>query len=173
MNFYIDKPTLIDIPQMRNLIMPEVQKGIILDRTEDEMATSIRSYSVVRIAESSLDSAFPTQESQKNAEFAGKIVAFAALQILSLTLAEVRSLIVAPNFRRKGLATLLITHLLKEARELNIKEVLSLTYQREVFEKLGFKEIAKESLPNQKIWADCIKCTKFPVCDEIAMLKTL
>lgn len=153
--FSISKPTLRDIPVMRNLILPEVQRGIILDRTEDEMASAIRSYSVVR-------------ENGSN-----NIIAFAALQILSPTLAEIRSLIVGESYRRLGIATALILHLIKEGESLNLKEILTLTYQKEVFAKIGFKEIAKDSLPNQKIWADCIKCKKFPICDEIALLKTL
>ncbi len=153
--FSISKPTLRDIPAMRNLILPEVQRGIILDRTEDEMASAIRSYSVVR-------------ENGSN-----NIIAFAALQILSPTLAEIRSLIVGESYRRLGIATALILHLIKEGESLNLKEILTLTYQKEVFAKIGFKEIAKDSLPNQKIWADCIKCKKFPICDEIALLKTL
>lgn len=153
--FSISKPTLRDIPVMRNLILPEVQRGIILDRTEDEMASAIRSYSVVR-------------ENGSN-----NIIAFAALQILSPTLAEIRSLIVGESYRRLGIATALILHLIKEGESLNLKEILALTYQKEVFAKIGFKEIAKDSLPNQKIWADCIKCKKFPICDEIALLKTL
>ena len=153
--FSISKPTLRDIPAMRNLILPEVQRGIILDRTEDEMASAIRSYSVVR-------------ENGSN-----NIIAFAALQILSPTLAEIRSLIVGESYRRLGIATALILHLIKEGESLNLKEILALTYQKEVFAKIGFKEIAKDSLPNQKIWADCIKCKKFPICDEIALLKTL
>lgn len=153
--FSISKPTLRDIPAMRNLILPEVQRGIILDRTEDEMASAIRSYSVVR-------------ENGSN-----NIIAFVALQILSPTLAEIRSLIVGESYRRLGIATALILHLIKEGESLNLKEILTLTYQKEVFAKIGFKEIAKDSLPNQKIWADCIKCKKFPICDEIALLKTL
>ena len=153
--FNISKPTLRDIPAMRNLILPEVQRGVILDRSEDEMASAIRSYSVVC----------------ENGSH--KIIAFAALQILSPTLAEIRSLIVGESYRRMGLATHLINHILGEARALNLKEVLALTYQKEVFAKIGFVEIAKDSLPNQKIWADCIKCKKFPICDEIALLKTL
>ena len=232
MDFKISKPTLSDIPAMRNLVLPEVQKGIILDRTEDEMAGVIRSYSVIRVVDSASDNSvlgmqfrtcenfqastdsslvespkiftntkatpqsLPLRfcESQNLGENDAKvaesaldsapqdefgspsknpIIAFAALQILSLTLGEVRSLIVDEKYRRNGLATMLIEHLLAEARALNLKEVLALTYQREVFEKLGFKEIAKESLPNQKIWADCIKCKKFPVCDEIALTKIL
>lgn len=153
--FSISKPTLRDISAMRNLILPEVQRGIILDRTEDEMASAIRSYSVV------------CENGSNN------IIAFAALQILSPTLAEIRSLIVGESYRRLGIATALILHLIKEGESLNLKEILTLTYQKEVFAKIGFKEIAKDSLPNQKIWADCIKCKKFPICDEIALLKTL
>lgn len=153
--FSISKPTLRDISAMRNLILPEVQRGIILDRTEDEMASAIRSYSVV------------CENGSNN------IIAFAALQILSPTLAEIRSLIVGESYRRLGIATALILHLIKEGESLNLKEILALTYQKEVFAKIGFKEIAKDSLPNQKIWADCIKCKKFPICDEIALLKTL
>ena len=153
--FSISKPTLRDIPAMRNLILPEVQRGVILDRTEDEMAVAIRSYNVVR----------------ENGNH--KIIAFAALQILSPTLAEIRSLIVDESYRRQGIATALILHLIDEGKALNLKEILTLTYQKEVFAKIGFVEIAKDSLPNQKIWADCIKCKKFPICDEIALLKTL
>lgn len=155
MDFRISKPNLSDIATMRNLILPEVQKGIILDRSEDEMANAIRSYSIICNAESNA------------------IIAFGALHIHSPTLGEVRSLIVSPNYRRKGIATMLIKHLLSEAKDLQLKEILTLTYQREVFSKIGFVEIAKEILPNHKIWADCIKCKKFPLCDEIALIKTL
>ena len=37
------------------------------------------------------------------------------------------------------------------------------------FEKLGFNEIDKETIPEHKIWADCVKCKHFPVCNEIAL----
>jgi amino-acid N-acetyltransferase len=50
---------------------------------------------------------------------------------------------------------------------------LTLTYQKEFFEKLGFVEIPKESIPDKKIWADCIKCKFFPNCNEIALIKHL
>jgi amino-acid N-acetyltransferase len=40
------------------------------------------------------------------------------------------------------------------------------------FTRLGFAEVDKQRLP-QKIWADCVKCVKFPDCDEIAMLLEL
>jgi amino-acid N-acetyltransferase len=35
---------------------------------------------------------------------------------------------------------------------------------------LGFKKVDKTVLPH-KIWTDCLKCVKFPDCDETAVLK--
>lgn len=52
-------------------------------------------------------------------------------------------------------------------------EVFTLTYERRFFEKIGFVEIPKEELPAHKIWADCIKCKYFPVCEEIALIYSL
>jgi len=50
------------------------------------------------------------------------------------------------------------------------EEVLVLTYLPEFFKKIGFVEIAKESIPEHKIWADCIKCIHFPVCNEVSLI---
>ncbi len=62
----------------------------------------------------------------------------------------------------------LVLRCLEEARELGLKRVFALTYQVEFFTKLGFHEIEKSQLPH-KIWADCLKCAKFPDCDETAV----
>ncbi|RMG00506.1 MAG: GNAT family N-acetyltransferase, partial [Nitrospirae bacterium] len=35
-----------------------------------------------------------------------------------------------------------------------------------------FKEIDKSGLP-QKIWGDCLRCPKFPNCDETALIRAL
>jgi amino-acid N-acetyltransferase len=67
---------------------------------------------------------------------------------------------------------MLVSEALNEALGLGIKRVFTLTYEPGFFSKHGFEVIDKASLP-QKIWADCIKCVKFPDCDEIAMLKSL
>jgi len=61
---------------------------------------------------------------------------------------------------------------LKESRLLGAKRVFALTYQPQFFERLGFKKVDKTVLPH-KIWADCMRCVKFPDCDEIALLKEL
>lgn len=140
-----------DIARMQSLVAGEVARGIILPRSDDEVATNIRSYTLA-INEN------------------GELLGYCALHIQSPKLAEVRSLIVAPNARRKGVGKELVNALLNEASVLGLKQVFTLTYQREFFESLGFKEIDKKNLPAQKIWSDCIKCKHFPNCDEIALI---
>ncbi len=147
------KPTLRDITKMIDLVEPEVASGIILARSEDEIATNIRSYTLV----------FDKEE----------LIGFSALHIHTATLAEIRSLIIAQNYRGQGVGAKLIDHLVQEAQTLGVQKVLSLTYQQQFFEKLGFVEIPKESLPEHKIWADCIKCKHFPICNEVSLIKNL
>jgi len=147
------KATLYDIKLMQELVAPEVVSGVILPRSDDEIATNIRSYTLV---------------------FDGEmLVGFAALHIHTAYLAEVRSLIIKEHYRGKGIGEKLIEELLQEAKELGLQKVLALTYKQTFFERLGFVEIPKESLPEHKIWADCIKCKHFPICNEVSLIKVL
>lgn len=147
------KAMIHDIPAMQQLVRPEIESGVILMRTDNEVATNIRSYQL----------AFDGQ----------RLIGFAALHLHTPTLGETRSLIVAEPYRGMHVGTGLIIRCLEEAAALGLKEVLALTYSRSFFERLGFVEISKESLPEHKIWADCIKCKHFPVCNEIALIKQL
>jgi len=147
------KPTVIDIVKMQELVTPEVESGKILLRTEDEMATTIRSYII--------------------AEVDGEMAGFTATHIHSLRLAEVRSLIVKEKFRGLKLGKKLVDSCVEEAKFYGIKQVLSLTYEKEFFLRCGFRQIEKEDIPEQKIWVDCIRCKLFPICNEIAMVKDI
>lgn len=147
------KATLSDIENMQALVAPEVESGIILVRSSDEIATNIRSYIL----------AFHNDD----------LLGFSALHIHTFSLAEIRSLVVKKAVRGQKIGENLVKEVLKEAKQLNLKRVLSLTYQQSFFERLGFVEIPKESLPEHKIWADCIKCKHFPVCNEVSLIKEL
>lgn len=168
MAFLIEKPTLADIGQMQELVKGEVERGVILERSVDEIANAIRSYHIVReeIAQSKA-----TKNPRSNHK--GKIIGFCALYIYSATLGELRSLIVDKLHRNKGIASALIESVKREAKELGLTEILVLTYQEQLFQKLGFVIIDKMLLPNQKIWADCIKCKHFPICNEVALIAKL
>ena len=147
------KPTVADITKMQDIVKEEVLSGKILLRTEDEMATTIRSYTVVEVD--------------------GKMAGFTATHIHSPRMAEVRSLIVDEKYRGLGLGKKLVDKCVEEAKFYGIKQVLSLTYEKNFFLNCGFREIPKEEIPEQKIWADCIKCKLFPICNEVAMVKDI
>jgi len=145
------KAKLDDIPQMQALVIQEVKDGIILNRTEDEVATNIRSYVLAK----------------EN----GELVAYAALHVHSKRLAEIRSLIVSEAYRGKKIGESIVKFTLNEAKELGVEEdVLVLTYLPVFFQKMNFIEMNKEEIPEHKIWADCIKCIHFPVCNEVALV---
>ena len=96
------------------------------------------------------------------------MVGTAALNICWEDLAELRSLAVHPDFNGRGAGRELVSACLAEARLLGLRRVFALTYKQAFFEKLGFTVIEKSQLPH-KIWGDCMKCAKFPDCDEIAL----
>jgi amino-acid N-acetyltransferase len=98
----------------------------------------------------------------------GVVVGTVCLHICWEDLAEVRSLAVDENYEGRGIGRKLVEACLQEARQIGLKKVFALTYKDQFFAKLGFHLIEKSQLPH-KIWGDCIKCPKFPDCDEIAM----
>ena len=101
-----------------------------------------------------------------------QIVGVASLHVVWEDLAELRSMAVHPNYQCRGIGKALALRCIEEGRELCIKKVFLLTYKKEFFAKVGFQLVDKSELP-QKVWSDCIKCVKFPDCDEIAMSLTL
>ena len=153
MDIQYTKAKLSDITQMREVVQDEVVNGIILERSEDEMATNIRSYILAFLD--------------------AKLVGFVALHIHTSYLAEIRSLVVKDGYRGKKIGEMLVKKAVDEGRLLGIQKVLSPTYKQAFFERLGFVEIPKESLPEHKIWADCIKCKHFPICNEVSLIKNL
>ena len=148
------KATLLDIPFMQKIVAQEVKNGVILERNKDEVATNIRSYILAKIED--------------------EVVGYAALHIHSVRLAEIRSFVVSEEYRGKKIGKKIVEFALEEARVLGVEEeVLVLTYLPEFFKKMNFVEIAKESIPEHKIWTDCIKCIHFPICNEVSLVYKL
>jgi len=144
------KAKLSDISAMQKLVEQEVEKGIILKRSDDEVATNIRSYILAFID--------------------NKLVGYGALHIHSFELSEIRSLVVDESARGLGVGKKIVQYLKKEAKNIGSKEILVLTYIEDFFKKLGFYEINKEDIPDHKIWLDCVKCIHFPICNEISLI---
>ncbi len=147
------KARLSDISAMQELVQPEVDSGVILVRSEDEIATNIRSYMLAFLGT--------------------ELIGFNALHLHTSYLGEIRSLIVKDGYRGQKVGENLVLKALDEGKSLGLQRVLVLTYRQSFFERLDFVEIPKESLPEHKIWADCIKCKHFPICNEVSLIKNL
>ena len=52
---------------------------------------------------------------------------------------------------------------------MGIETVFCLTYRPDFFEKIGFRRVDRGELP-RKVWGECLKCPKFPDCDEVALV---
>ncbi len=143
----IRKAALADTQEIHRLLIGFAKDGLVLPRSLSEIYEGIRDFQV--FAEK------------------GRIVGVVALSIYWENLAEVRSLAVHADYSGCGIGRKLVEACLDEARQLGIRQVFALTYQPEFFGKLGFLPIDKSNLP-QKIWRDCMKCAKFPDCDELA-----
>jgi amino-acid N-acetyltransferase len=144
----IRKALIPDVREIHRLLLDYARDGLLLSRSLAELYESLRDFYVYEVD--------------------GKVVGTAALNICWEDLAELRSLAVHPDFNGRGAGRELVLACLAEARLLGIHRVFALTYKQAFFEKLGFTVIEKSQLPH-KIWGDCMKCAKFPDCDEIAM----
>jgi amino-acid N-acetyltransferase len=148
----IRKAILQDARQIHKLLLVYAKEGLVLSRSLVDIFEAIRDFYVFVEGE--------------------KVVGAAALNICWEDLAEVRSLVVHEDYSGRGIGRHLVEACISEARHLGIGRVFALTYQQQFFEKLGFAVTEKAELP-QKIWGDCIKCAKFPECDEIALSLSL
>ena len=148
----IRKATITDIKVIHRLVNEFARKGQMIPRALNDLYENIRDLSVC--------------------EEGGEIKGVCALHVLWEDLAEVRSLAVRTDAQSAGIGRKLVSVCLKEAKALGIARVFALTYQDAFFKKIGFREIDKSKLP-QKIWGECLRCPKFPECDETAMILDL
>jgi amino-acid N-acetyltransferase len=146
----IRKATLTDGPAIHKLVNSLAQKGLMLARPLSEIYENIRDYFVIEERE--------------------KIVAVAGLHINWEDLAEIKSVAVDRRYQKKGLGREVVQACLDEGLDLGIKRFYVLTYVPDFFKKMGFKRIDRAILPH-KVWTECVKCPKFPDCDEIAMIR--
>ena len=145
----IRRANISDIKEIYKLIEAFANKGEMLHRPLTDMYDNLRDFYVY--------------------EENGIVIGACALHISWEDMGEIRSLAVSEAAGGKGVGSLLINSCLDEAKALGIPKVFALTYKPGFFEKLGFKPIGKEVLPH-KVWGECVRCFKFPNCDEMAVM---
>ncbi len=148
----IRKARIADIHALLAVINGYAADGVMLPRTEFEMSENIRDFTVVYSGD--------------------RLVGCGALHFYTPTTAEVRSLAVDPHVKSHGFGRILLDALEAEAREHELHAIFAFTYVPDFFRKMGFVEVDRGSLP-LKAWKDCLRCSRFQCCDEIAVLKAL
>lgn len=148
----IRKAKISDLKLVHKLINDFAKKEEMIPRSLNELYENVRDFVICEVN--------------------GKICGVCALHIMWEDLAEIRSLAVDKKYQKIGIGKNLVKQCLKEAKVLGIKRVFALTYHPEIFKKIGFVDTDKSSLP-QKIWGDCLRCHKFPECDENAVIINL
>ncbi|HEM55274.1 MAG TPA: N-acetyltransferase [Thermodesulfobium narugense] len=146
----IRKARIDDAKVIKALIESFAKQNLMLIRPLSDIYESIRDFCVLEIDD--------------------KICGCGALHIFWEDIAEIRSLCVNSDYQKRGLGKEIVNFLIEEARQLKLKKVFALTYQVVFFKSLGFEILDKSHLP-QKIWSECVKCPKFPDCDEVAMIR--
>jgi amino-acid N-acetyltransferase len=76
------------------------------------------------------------------AEIDGRVVGCGALHVMWRDLAEVRTLAVNNEVKRRGVGAAMMTALLERAHELGVKRIFCLTFETEFFAGFGFEEIS-------------------------------
>ncbi len=110
-----------DVRQIRSMLQGYVDAGIMLGK---ELVTLYEDVPDFRVAE--LD---------------GRVVGCGALHVMWEDIAEVRSVAVDPAMRGRGIGHGIVAELLETGRELGVRRVFVLTFERAFFGAHGFREI--------------------------------
>src|SRR5690348_7173988 len=141
---------LPDAEKVHQLIATHFENATLLPRTFPEICENIRDFIV--------------------AEDRGEIVGCGALHLYGLHLAEIRSIMVAPAYQRRGAGRVLVRALLKQAKKHRVTCVCLFTRIPEFFARMGFSAVTREDIPD-KLYKDCHVCPKLHCCDEVAMVR--
>jgi amino-acid N-acetyltransferase len=116
--YSIRPATLDDVTPLATFLAPFIAQERLLPRTRDELE-DLAADGFVAIS-------------------AGRIVGFAALEIYSTKLGEIRSLAVDPAHQGQGIGRALVEACLQRARDRKVFEVMAITSSEEFFQRCGF-----------------------------------
>ena len=146
-----------DVKKIYELLQFFADKDLLLGRSLSSLYDQLRDFNVY------------VEETGESEAGQGELLGACALHICWDNLAEIRSLAVTEGYQSKGIGKQLVEKALSEAGSYGINRVFTLTYQPDFFRRLGFNDIDKSELPH-KVWSDCIQCSKFPDCNEEALV---
>jgi amino-acid N-acetyltransferase len=148
----IRRATIHDVPRISEIVNSHAELGKMLFKSFAQLYEALRDFAVYELDD--------------------EVVGCVGLAIIWADMTEIRSLAVDDQYQGRGIGRRLTEWCIDEARRLQIRRIMSLTYEQRFFEKMGFEVVSKDTLP-LKVWSDCVRCPKRDACDEIAMVRTL
>ena len=151
-NLHLERATLQSIPQIHEIVNSFADQGEMLHRSLSELYENVRDFIVIKEG--------------------SKVLACVALHVLWEDLAEIKSVAVTTPLQSQGIGAFLVEQSIQDARALGLSTVFVLTHKPGFYEKLAFQRSEVMSFP-RKVWSECIRCPKFPSCNEIAMSRSV
>ena len=118
LSFIVRAATVDDVEALGRFIEPFVEQGRLLPRTHDELE-DLTLHGFLAVADE-------------------QIIGFAALEIYSVKLAELRSLAVSARHQGHGIGKALVKACVERAKEQSVFEVMAITSSEEFFQRCGF-----------------------------------
>jgi argininosuccinate lyase/amino-acid N-acetyltransferase len=144
----VRRAKMSDVDCIHQLTNFWADKGEILPRTRDNIIHDIQNFVV--------------------AELDGVVVGTASLYIYQTGLAEIRSVVIDEKAQKQGQGEALVQYLLEFAHQMELEQIIVLTYIPQYFEQLGFNLIDKNSLA-ENIIEDSEPSPHKDPADEVAM----
>jgi amino-acid N-acetyltransferase len=110
-----------DVAAIRALTGPYVDRGLIVRKPPVSYYEALQEFEVALVR--------------------GELVGCGALHIMWEDLAEIRTLGVAPGWRRHGIGARILDTLVTRARDLGLKRLFCLTFETDFFARHGFEAI--------------------------------
>jgi amino-acid N-acetyltransferase len=147
--------TSADVPAIHALIQANLDEGHLLPRSIRELEQHVGRFIVA-------------VERNSSRRTAGRIVACAELAPLSAAVAEVRSLVVHPSVRARGIGRRLVDELRRMAAGAGYESLCAFTHDAAYFVRRGFSIVPHQWIP-EKIALDCSACPLFRRCGQYAV----
>jgi amino-acid N-acetyltransferase len=134
----VRRAKLTDIKEISELVNGYAAQGSMLPRSMADIAARLENYVVA-------------------SDDFGRVIACAALEEYSPSLAEVSSVAVAPSEHGKGLGTQVVRGIERLARSREIEELFAMSLTGNFFESMGYEQTAIARYPEKLLRYDALR----------------
>jgi amino-acid N-acetyltransferase len=124
-SFTVRRARTSDVPYIQAIVAPLVQQRILLGKDLVVIYESVQEFRMAEDAD-------------------GSPIGCGALHVMWEDLGEVRTLAVAPEWRKKGVGHAILTRIEDEAEELGLSRLFCLTFETRFFGQHGYQPITED-----------------------------